>query len=137
MARVRRPLRPSSRPMAAAPALLLAAALALGPVAVRAGEAQFRDTIRDILADVMGTDLPPDQLHALQNCSINAFSALTPDQKQGLVDAGRANGDQYLDQLDQDDANPPAFAAAVHCFELLKAETLVGSPEAQEPAPAP
>jgi hypothetical protein len=122
------------RPVLLAATFLLTGALAFASPA-RAEEEPFRTTIRDILTKLMGQDLPADQLSALQNCSINAFTALTPEQKQGLVDAGVEDGDAYLDKLDKEEANPPAFQAAVHCFELLNAETLVGAPEAAEPTP--
>jgi hypothetical protein len=121
------------------PALVVAALLLTGVLTVvsgaRAEEEPYHATVRDILTKLMGQDLPADQLQALQNCSINAFTALTPEQKQGLVDAGVEDGDAYLDKLDKEAANPPAFEAAVHCFELLNADTLVGSPEAAEPTP--
>jgi hypothetical protein len=111
----------------------LTAATLLATSSVRAEESPFSATIRAILQKVMGKDLSEVRLHAFQNCFINAFAVFTPEQKQGLVDAGVAGGDRYLKNLDTGRANPPAFAAGAKCWELLKTETLVDSPEAAEP----
>jgi hypothetical protein len=112
----------------------LTVALLLAPAGARAEESAFSATIRAILQNVRGKDLSERELHAFQNCFINAFAVFTPEQKQGLVDAGVSGGDLYLSKLDKTRANPPAFTAGAKCYELRQAKMLVDSPEAAEPA---
>jgi hypothetical protein len=113
--------------------VLLAGGLALAPAAAHAAEPPFDSTIRQILQNVMGGDLSPDVLRALQNCSINAFAAFTPEQRQGLIDAGVAGGDKYLQKLDLSRVNVPAFDASTRCWVMLRDRKLIGSPQAAEP----